>query len=424
MSASSISAFIASRYEILAGLRYTRAKQRNRFVSFISAISTMGIALAVAILITVLSVMNGFEQELRDHLLGMTSHATISGSTAGLSDWKGIVTTAAGNPEVAAAAPYIDGEAMVRSGRKLAGVSVQGILPESEQAVSSIVQFLKAGKLDDLRSGAFNIVIGSELAKTLGAKVGDRIDVMVPQATVTPAGVQPRYRRFTVVGIYEVGLYEFDRRLVLINLHDAAALYLMGDKVSGVRLRLHDLYRAPDVVRQVAGKIPQLVYISDWTHQRVNYFKAIASQKQLMFVVLSLLVLIAVFNIVSTLVMVVEEKQADIAILRTLGATPRSIMAIFTVQGAVVSVIGTLTGLLLGIAVATHANALVGVLETLTGRHFIDPSIYNISDLPTRIDVGDLVRICLMALGLGLLSTLYPAWHASRLPPAEALRYE
>jgi lipoprotein-releasing system permease protein len=424
MKTSSLSAYIAARYEILAGLRYTRAKRRNRFISFISAISMVGITLGVATLITVLSVMNGFEQELREHLLGMTSHATISASNEGLSDWQAAATIATENPEVAAAAPYVNGEAMVRFGSKLSGVSVHGILPEREQKVSDIAHYLKSGSIDGLQAGSFDIVIGSELAKTLGAKVGDKIDLMVPQATITPAGIMPRYRRVTVAGIYEVGLYEFDRRLVLVPMHDAAVLYQMGDKVTGVRLRLHDLYRAPDVVRQVALKLPQLVYISDWTRQRVNYFKAVASQKQVMFVVLSLLVLIAVFNIVSTLVMVVEEKRADIAILRTLGASPRSIMAIFTVQGAVISLIGTLLGLILGIALALHANALVSVLEAVTGRHFIDPSVYNISDLPTRIDVGDVIRIALMALGLGLLSTLYPAWHASRLPPAEALRYE
>lgn len=424
MKTSALSAYIASRFEILTGLRYTRARRRNRFISFISAISMVGITLGVATLITVLSVMNGFEQELRDHLLGMTSHATIAAPTEGLSDWEGVAKVASQNPEVIAAAPYIDGQAMIRAGRKLSGVSVRGVLPEREKSVSDMARYLKSGSLDQLRNGSFNVVIGTELAKALGVGVGDRIDLMIPQATVTPAGIMPRYRRFTVAGIYEVGLYEFDRRVVLIPLHDAAALYLMGDKVTGVRLRLHDLYRAPEVVRQIALQLPQLVYISDWTRQRVNYFKAVASQKQVMFVVLSLLVLIAVFNIVSTLVMVVEEKQADIAILRTLGASPRSVMAIFTVQGAIISLIGTLSGLLLGIALATHANTLVNVLELVTGRHFIDPSVYNISDLPSHIDVGDLVRISLMAFGLGLLSTLYPAWHASRLPPAEALRYE
>ncbi len=424
MKRSPLSEFVSARFEIVTGLRYTRARRRNRFISFISAISMVGIALGVATLITVLSVMNGFEKELRDHLLGMTAHATISASTEGLSDWQSVATLAAGNPQVAASAPYIDGEAMIRAGRKLSGVAVRGILPPQERRVSDVASYIKSGSLDDLRSGAFNVLLGSELATELGVKVGDKVDIMVPQATVTPAGIMPRYRRFTVAGIYEVGLYEIDRRLVLMHLHDAAALYLMGSKVTGVRLRLHDLFQAPAVVRQVAEKLPQLVYISDWTRQHVNYFKAVASQKQVMFVVLSLLICIAVFNIVSTLVMVVEEKQADIAILRTLGASPRSIMAIFTVQGAVISVIGTAAGLVLGVVLAAHANALVDVLQALTGRHFIDPSIYNISDLPSKIDAGDVVRIAAMALGLGLLSTLYPAWHASRLPPAEALRYE
>lgn len=424
MKRAILAEFISSRFEILTGLRYTRARRRNRFISFISAISMVGIALGVATLITVLSVMNGFEKELREHLLGMTAHATVSGSTEGLSDWQAVSAKAAENPQVAASAPYILGQAMVRAGRQLSGVEVHGILPEQERKVSEIAGYVKSGSLDDLRSGAFNVLIGSEMARTLGVKVGDRIYVMVPQAAVTPAGVQPRFRRCTVAGIYEVGLHEIDSRLVVMQLNDAAALYLMGSKVTGVRLRLHDMFQAPIVVRQVAEKLPQVLYISDWTRQHVNYFRAVESTKQVMFVVLSLLVVIAVFNIVSTLIMVVEEKQADIAILRTLGASPRSIMGIFTVQGAVISVMGTGAGIALGMLVASHANTLMGVLQSLTGRQFIDPAIYNISDLPSKIDAGDVIRIALMALGLGFLSTLYPAWHASRLPPAEALRYE
>jgi lipoprotein-releasing system permease protein len=411
-------------YELYAGLRYTRAKRRNHFISFISAASMICIALGVATLITVLSVMNGFERELRGRILGMASHATISALSDGLERWQDVAAKAMQNPEVEAVAPYIEGEAMLREGSDLSGTALRGILPQEEMKVSDIGAHMKAGSLDDLKAGEFKIVLGAELAQSLGVSVGDKIDLMIPQATITPAGILPRFRRFTVAGVFQVGMYEFDRGLVLLNLQDAAALYRMGDKVTGVRLKLHDMFKAPQVVREIARDLPGIYYISDWTRQHANYFKAVATEKTVMFLILSLLVGIAAFNIVSTLVMVVQEKQSDIAILRTLGATPRSIMLVFMVQGSLIGFVGTGVGVALGILLALNVETLMPLLQAATGHQFLDPSIYYISDLPSELKASDVIRISVLSLALGLLSTLYPAWRASRVQPAEALRYE
>jgi lipoprotein-releasing system permease protein len=411
-------------YELYAGLRYTRAKRRNHFISFISAASMICIALGVATLITVLSVMNGFERELRGRILGMASHATISALSDGLERWPDVAAKAMQNPEVEAVAPYIEGEAMLREGSDLSGTALRGILPQEETKVSDIGAHMKAGSLDDLKAGEFRIVLGAELAQSLGVSVGDKLDLMIPQATITPAGILPRFRRFTVAGVFQVGMYEFDRGLVLLNLQDAAALYRMGDKVTGVRLKLHDMFKAPQVVREIARDLPGIYYISDWTRQHANYFKAVATEKTVMFLILSLLVGIAAFNIVSTLVMVVQEKQSDIAILRTLGATPRSIMLVFMVQGSLIGFVGTGVGVALGILLALNVETLMPLLQAATGHQFLDPSIYYISDLPSELKASDVIRISVLSLALGLLSTLYPAWRASRVQPAEALRYE
>ncbi|MBL6752374.1 MAG: lipoprotein-releasing ABC transporter permease subunit [Nevskia sp.] len=411
-------------YELFTGLRYTRAKRRTRFISFISLTSIICIALGVATLITVMSVMNGFERELRDRTLGMASHATISGNEQGLADWPAVAAQAAKNPEVVGTAPYIDGQAMLRQGGALSGVLLRGILPAEERKVADVGDHIVAGDLDALKGGAFSIVIGAELAETLGVDIGDKVDLMIPQASVTPAGVLPRFRRFTVGGIFRVGQHEFDSGLVLINLNDAQALYRMGDRVTGVRLKLRDMFKAPLVVRQIARDMPQIYYISDWTRQHANFFKAVATEKTVMFLILSLLVGIAAFNIVSTLVMVVQEKQSDIAILRTLGATPRSVMMIFMVQGTLIGFAGTFAGVALGITLALNVEALMPILQAVTGHQFLDPSIYYISDLPSELVPSDVIKIGSLSLALGLLSTLYPAWRASRVQPAEALRYE
>ncbi|RRQ20615.1 lipoprotein-releasing ABC transporter permease subunit [Thiohalobacter thiocyanaticus] len=411
-------------YEIFIGLRYTRAKRRNHFISFISLVSILGIALGVTALITVLSVMNGFENELRTRILGMASHATVTSAGGGIDDWQGIMQTVTQHPDVVGAAPFVRGEAMLALNERVSGAMLRGILPGQEGAVSDVGAHMKLGRLEDLRPGEYGIVLGSELAYSMGVRVGDRITVISPQATVTVAGALPRLRRFTVVGLFEVGMYEYDRGVALVHMQDAAKLFRLNDQVSGVRLKLRDLFEVKRVVHELSTQLPVRYRLSDWTREHHNFFRAIQTEKRVMFVILALIVAVAAFNIVSTLVMVVTDKQSDIAILRTLGSTPGSVMAIFTIQGLVIGVLGTLLGMAGGIGLALNVETLVPAIERLFQVEFLPADVYYISDLPSDLNWPDVWHISSVAFLLSLLATLYPAWRASRTQPAEALRYE
>jgi len=413
-------------FELFVGLRYTRAKRRNHFISFISMTSMVGIALGVAALIVVLSVMNGFQHELRSRILGVASHLQISGANNALSDWQSVAEFVRGQPEVQASAPYIMAQGMLSFGQAVQGTIVRGVLPEQEDKVAEIGQHIRAGSFDALKPGGFGIVLGADLALALGVGIGDKVVVMAPQGQFTPTGMVPRLKQFRVVGIFQVGMYEYDSALALIHLQDAATLYRMGDKVSGLRLKLDDLYRAPQVSRDLGLKLgPQgAYYISDWTEQHANFFRAVQMEKRVMFVILALIVAVAAFNIVSTLVMAVTDKRADIAILRTLGASPHSIMRIFIVQGALIGVIGTVMGVIGGVLLALNIETVVPLIEHVFGIQFLAKDVYYISDLPSELQWSDVTVITSMSLVLSLLATLYPSWRAAKTNPAEALRYE
>ena len=411
-------------WQWFVGARYLRARTHNRFVSFISSISILGVALGVAVLIVVLSVMNGFETELRTRILAMTSHASLESFGDGLAGWEEVRDRVEGDVDVRAAAPYIQGEAMLLRGEDVSGAIVRGIVPAEEGRVSGLADKLVSGTLDELAPGSWNIVLGSALARELQVEVGGRVVLAISQGAVTPAGLAPRLRRFVVTGIFEAGMYEFDRSLAFVHLEDAARLWRMDDKVTGLRLALDDMFLAPEVSRRVATDLGGGFYVSDWTRQHVNFFRSIQLSKQMMFTILLLVVAVAAFNIVSTLVMVVKDKQGDIAILRTLGASPRSIMVVFMIQGTLIGAAGTLAGLGFGALLALNVEQLVHWLEAALGTTFLAADVYFISDLPAELRAGDLLRICGTALVLAVLSTLYPAWRAARSQPAEALRHE
>ncbi len=417
--------FITSRwYEWLVGLRYVRAHGVSRFVSFISGVSMAGIGLGVAVLIVVLSVMNGFETELRERILAMTAHATVSGLDGRLSDWEQARNAALTDPRVLEAAPYLSGEGMLVNGERLSGALVQGIEPELEQAVAAVGNAMQTGQLGQLAKGEYNIILGAALAEHLQVAVGDSVVLVIAQGQVTPAGLMPRMRRFLVSGIFEIGMYEYDRHVGYIHMGDAARLYRAGDNVSGLRLKLEDMFQAPQVVREVARSLGGSFFVSDWTREHRNFFRSIQVTKRIMFVILLLIVAVAAFNIVSTLVMVVQDKQADIAIFRTLGSAPASILTVFMIQGLVIGVVGTLGGMLLGVLLALNLEMLVNAMEVVLGMDLLAADVYFISDLPARVNWLEVLQICLFALGISLVSTIYPAWKAARTQPAEALRYD
>jgi len=411
-------------FELFIGLRYTRAKRKNHFISFISLTSMIGIALGVAALIVVLSVMNGFQSELRTRILGVASHLEITGASNQLSQWQLLASQVESQPEVKASAPYVMAQGMLSFGQGVQGAIVRGVLPNMEDKVADIGKHMKAGALSDLQSGEFNIVLGADLAMLLGASIGDKVVLMAPQGQFTPAGVVPRIKQFNVVGLFQIGMYEYDAGLSFIHLDDAAKLYRMGENVSGLRLKLDDLFEAPEMSVKLAQKLEGNYFITDWTQQHANFFKAVQLEKRVMFIILTLIVAVAAFNIVSTLVMAVTDKRADIAIMRTFGASPRSIMLIFIVQGALIGIIGTLIGAVIGILIALNISTIVPFIENLFQVQFLAKDVYYISDLPSKLDWNDVTIIIVMSFILSLLATLYPSYKASQINPAEALRYE
>jgi lipoprotein-releasing system permease protein len=409
-------------YEGFVGLRYLRASPKRGSLSLIAGIAIAGLALGVAVLIVVLSVMNGFEEVLRTRILSLTAHATISGLDGRIADWRGDLEKLARFPGVAGAAPYIEEQGMLMHGDRSSGVLVRGILPDAERRVVDLAPHLIGGRVEDLAAGKYRVILGSALAEELGAKIGDRVVLLVAQGDVTPAGVIPRMRAFQVTGILSIGMYEYDRRIAIVAMQDAAKVLRMGDDVTGIRLKLTDMYAAPRVSRAAAVSIGGDLEIQDWTNEHANFFRSISITKRILFFILSLMVAVAAFNIVSTMVMVVKDKRRDIAILRTFGSSPRSILAIFVVQGSLIGLLGIGVGVLLGVLIAANLQDLVHGLEGIVGFKFLDARVYFMSDLPARVRTTDVVRICGFAFVLACLSTLYPAARAARLLPAESLR--
>jgi lipoprotein-releasing system permease protein len=410
--------------EFAIGLRYTRAKRRNHFISFISLTSMLGIALGVTALITVLSVMNGFEKEVRGRILDMVSHLTVSTFDARLQGWSDVAMQLKEHPQVTEAAPYVEAQGMLIHGKKVNGTLIRGILPDMEPGVSSVADKMQEGKLTDLKPGAFEVILGRDLARILQVDVGDKITMVTPSANVTPAGVAPRLKRFKVVGIFYVGMYEYDSSLAIIHLDDARRLFRLQDAVTGVRARLKDLFAAPQVRYELQQGELGAYWVRDWSSYHANWFRAVKIEKRMIFLLLMLIIAVAAFNIVSTLVMLVTDKESDIAILRTLGATPRSIMGIFMVQGTLIGVIGTILGVAGGISLSLNLDTVVPWIENLFGFRVLDPGIYYISELPSDLQMDDVGLISSVSFLFGVVSTLYPAWRASRVQPAEALRYE
>jgi len=415
------------RYEWLIGTRYLRSTHRSGFVSFVASMSVLGLALGVTVLIVVLSVLNGFERELRSRMLSVTSHATISGLDGRINDWRLKQATAVRVPGVRAAVPFIENRGLIANGQRVAGAMIRGVLPEEEMKAVGLGERLKSGSLAELEAGRYRVILGSALAEELGVKRGDSVVLMSPEGSATPAGFAPRMRRFAVSGVFESGMYEYDRGLALVHMGDAAKLYRQGDSVTGLRLALDDPFRAPSVVRNAAHAIDVTgsgYYISDWTRDHANFFRAIELTKSMMFFILLILVVVAAINLVATLVMIVKEKQTDIAILRTIGAAPGNVLQMFLVQGALIGLVGTVLGALLGCLIAANFLSIVHGIEGAFGIKFLDAAVYSMSDLPTEVQARDVLQVTLTTLALAALATVYPAWRASRTLPAEALRHD
>lgn len=418
---------ISSSFELAVGLRYVRARRSRTgggFVSFISFVSMAGIALGVAALIVVLSVMNGFQRDLRTRILGIASHVQVSAYEGELQNWKRYADIARKMPEVVAAAPYVQAQAMFSLDATVKGAMVRGIDPALEDSVADFAKFMKAGKLSDLVPGEFDVILGIDLARSLGVQMGDKVTLIAPQGLVTPAAVLPRLKQFRVVGVFEAGMYEYDVGLALVHMQDAQRLYQMGDGVSGVRLKLTELFDAPKVSMKLGMQMPPDAYVTDWTQSHANFFRAVEIEKRVMSIILSLIVAVAAFNIVSALVMAVQDKRADIAILRTLGASPRSVMTIFVIQGALMGFIGLGIGVVFGVSLALNIDTVVPFIERLFHFQILSREVYQISSLPSELLWSDLINVIVIAFILTLVATLYPSWRASRINPAEALRYE
>ena len=408
--------------ELCIGLRYTRAKRRNHFISFISLVSMLGIAVGVIALITVISVMNGFQRDLTDRILGMVAHATISGVGESVHNWQHALKLADENPHVRGAAPYVQAQALLQ-GTRTTGAVIRGVLPNQEPKVSDLNRKMVRGSLDDLKPGQFGIILGNELAMQLGVGVGDKVTVYAPEVSVTPIGAVPRFKRCEVVGIFSVGFQEYDDGLAVMQMDDAERLFRL-DGPTGIRLKLDDMFRAWDIGQSLAQQLGQFYRVQDWREGHANFFSAVSMEKKVMFIILSLIVAVAAFNLVSTLVMLVTDKQADIAILRTLGISPQSVMGIFMVQGVIVGASGILIGVIGGVALATNLPGLIKWIEHTFHVEFLSPDVYYISEVPSDMHWHDVGWIAGIAFVFCLLATIYPAWRASRTHPAAALRYE
>jgi lipoprotein-releasing system permease protein len=411
-------------YELFIGLRYTRAKRRTHFISFISLVSMLGIALGIAALITVMSVMNGFEKEIRARILGAAAHVQVLGGDRGLADWEAVAAAVKKHPDVVSVAPFVQAQGLLSTGSAVRGVFVRGIVPEREDQVADFSKHMKAGDLASLQPGGFGIVIGVGIARALGLRLGDRVTLISPQGQVTPAGLMPRLKQFTVTGVFALDHNEFDSALALVRMEDAQALYRFEGAVSGVRLKVREVDAAPRIAGELTRLLPVEAFVTDWTKQNVNYFRAIQIEKRMMFIILTLIIAVAAFNLVSTLVMVVTDKHPDIAILRTLGASPASVMKIFVVQGAVIGVIGTLIGVAAGVLLALNIDTVVPAIERAFNFQILSREVYYISDLPSDLHWRDVWSVAAVSLVLAFVATVYPSWRAARVNPAEALRYE
>jgi lipoprotein-releasing system permease protein len=412
-------------YELLIGTRHLRSTHRRGFVSFVALISVMGLTLGVATLVVVLSVMNGFERELRTRILSVTSHAMLMGIHGTIDDWREVQQAVEREPGVVAAAPYIEAQALVANKKAVKGVMVRGVLPVEEARTTSLSQHLSGGSLGDLKSGAYNVILGANLAKELRVGVGDNVVIIAPEGTPTPSGVVPRMRRFHIIGTLKSGMYEYDNTLAIIHMEDAARLYKLGDAVTGVRMTLQNPMRSTATLLDLMRKLgPEKYNGTDWTHTHTNFFRAIQTTKSMMFIILLMIVAVAAFNIVSTLVMIVKEKQTDIAILRTIGVGPKNVLAMFVVQGVLIGLAGTAIGAGLGILLAHNIQNIISGIERTFHVQFMDASVYYMSELPAYVEASDVIRICVVAFFLCALATIYPAWRASRTAPAEALRHD